>query len=821
MWAFCTMNGMAQSTMTDQQVLEYVKNAMAAGKSQNVIIKELAAKGVNRAQATRVRKLYEKEKADFPTDKKAKNTDEKESRIHRSVDIDENTEVDIRDPKDAKVRWSESAKNMDRLNTLLSEGESDYEEVDSALFSTENEVFGRNIFRNKRLNFAPSENLATPKNYKLGPGDEVIVDIFGANQNTLRDVISPEGSINIDILGPVYLNGMNIDEANRYLKKKLATIYAGIKGEGEETDIRLSLGQIRSIQINVMGDVRNPGTYNLSSFSTVFHALYSAGGIKEPGSLRNIIVNRNGKTIATVDVYEFLMNGNRSGDIRLEEGDVILVPSYKTMVKVEGMVKRPMFFELKEGESLSRLIDYAGGFAQGAYTNNITVIRQTGKEYEVCTVDEMDYKTFQMKNADEVEISKMVSRFKNRISIKGAVYRSGIYQLDGETNTVKSLIQKADGLMPDAFTNRGMLSRERDDRSLEMLSIDVEGILNGTAPDVPLRNNDELYIPSKFDISDSGTLTISGEVAEPTTIVYAANMTLEDLILRAGGLLESASLSRVDVVRRLKDANATEANAEISKMFSFSIKDNYVIEGENGFKLEPYDEVIVRKSPSYNESRYVKVSGEANFPGSYPLTKREERLSDLLQKAGGATNFAYLKGARLVRRVNQVELARMKSAANANIEQGDSTITEDDLNAETTYYVAINLDRALQNPGGAHDVGLRENDELILPVFSSTVRVDGSVLSPNEVTWEEGKSVKYYIEQAGGYADKAKKKKKYMISMNGHITKANGRTKVEPGSEIIVPMKGEKKSNLSEIMGIATTATSLGTMAASIANILK
>ena len=795
MFVFCVSNGMAQSTMTDQQVLEYGKNALAAGKSKETIAKELMLKGVSRQQAMRIKKMYEKEGTTFSNGTEWETID----RTHRTVKQNNSNE---------------------EFGLQHSTFENEDDSIDNGTENIVEEVFGRDIFRNKRLNFAPSENLATPRNYKLGPGDEVIIDIFGANQTTLRSVISPEGSINVDILGPVYLNGMSIEEANTYLKKKLASIYAGIKRDGESSDIRLSLGQIRSIQINVMGDVTYPGTYNLSSFSTVFHALYSAGGIKEPGSLRNIIVNRNGRNIATVDVYDFLMNGNRSGDIRLEEGDVILVPSYKTLVKVNGKVKRPMFFELKEGENLANLIEYAGGFAQGAYTSNITVVRQTGKEYEVCTVNEMDRKIFQMKNGDDVEVGELVSRFKNKISIKGAVYRSGIYQLDGETNTIKALINKAEGLMPDAFTNRGILNRERDDRSLEMLSVDIEGILKGTVPDVALRNNDELYIPSKYDLSDAGTLTISGEVADPCTIVYAENMTLEDLIIRAGGLLESASLARVDVIRRVKNANATVAAEEISKMFSFSVKDNYVIEGENGFKLQPYDEVIVRRSPSYNNSRYVNITGEINFPGKYPLTKREERLTNLLEKAGGVTDYAYLKGARLVRKVNKEELARMKSALQSSMSRTDSILV-DTLDAKTTYYVAINLDKAINNPGSVYDVVLREGDELILPVYPSTVRVDGSVLSPNEITYEPGKSVSYYIEQAGGYSDNAKKRKKYMIAMNGHIYKASGRTKVEPGAEIIVPQKGERKSNLSNILGIATTATSLGTMAASIANILK
>ena len=792
MFVFCVSNGMAQSTMTDQQVLEYGKNALAAGKSKETIAKELVAKGVTRAQAKRVKELYEKS-----------------ARTTSVVNEKEGSRAHTTNP------MMQNAEDLDEQNSVIDEGD-----VNEGLVEATSEVFGRNVFRNQRLNFAPSENLATPRNYRLGPGDEVIVDIFGANQTTLRSVISPEGSINVDILGPVYLNGLNIEEANAFLKKKLASIYAGLKREGEGTDIRLSLGQIRSIQINVLGEVTLPGTYNLSSFSTVFHALYRAGGIKEPGSLRNIIVNRNGKNIATVDVYDFLMKGNRSGDIRLEEGDVILVPSYKTLVKVNGKVKRPMLFELKEGETLSQLIDYAGGFAQGAYTNNITVIRQTGKEYEVRTVASMDYKVFQMKDADEVQVGELVSRFENRISIKGAVYRSGIYQLDGETNTIKALINKAEGLMPDAFTNRGMLSRERDDRSLEMISVDIAGIMNGTVPDVALRNNDELFIPSKFDLSDAGTLTISGEVAEPMTIVYAENMTLEDLIIRAGGLLKSASLSRVDVIRKINDPNATKVESELQKIYSFSIKDNYVIEGENGFKLQPYDEVIVRRSPSYNNSRYVNITGEINFPGKYPLTKREERLTNLLEKAGGVTDYAYLKGARLVRKVNKEELARMKSVLQSSISRIDSILV-DTLDAKTTYYVAINLDKAINNPGSVYDVVLREGDELILPVYPSTVRVDGNVLSPNEITYEPGKSVSYYIEQAGGYSDNAKKRKKFMIAMNGHIYKAGGRTKVEPGAEIIVPQKGERKSNLSNILGIATTATSLGTMAASIANILK
>lgn len=790
----CKFTTFAQSTMTDQQVLDYAKEAYAAGKPQKTIIAELSAKGVDRAQAERVKKLYENQTGGQSG---AGNQIDNEKRSHT-----------VNTP-------TANAEENDVLSSIHSDKE------DDIVLDKSNTVFGRSIFQNKSLNFAPSENLATPMNYKLGPGDEVIIDIFGANQTTLRSTISPEGSINVDILGPVYLNGMSIDEANTFLKKKLSSIYAGLNRNDAGTDIKLSLGQIRTIQVNILGDVTMPGTYTLSSLSTVFHALYKAGGIKDPGTLRNIIVSRGGKNIATVDIYEFLMTGSRNNDIRLEEGDVILVNPYKCMVSLQGNVKRPMFFELKEGETLAKVLEYAGGFSQGAYTKNITVLRQTGKEYEVCTVDEMDYKVFKMKDGDEVQIGGLVSRFENRVSIKGAVFRSGIYQLNSETNTIKALINKAEGLMPEAFTNRAVLSREREDKTLEVISIDVAGILNGSVADVPLHNNDELYIPSKFDLTDHGTITINGEVAAPGTFVFAENMTLEDLILRAGGLLESASTVRVDVSRRVKDNTSQKAQKEIAQMFSFSVKDNYVIDGEVGFHLQPYDVVYVRRSPSYSVQKTVRISGEANFTGEYPLTEKEERLTSLLNKAGGATDYAYLKGARLVRNVNKEELERMKSALKTVTTSGDS-ISNEMIDLRSKYYVGIELEKAIANPGGVHDVVLREGDELEIPVYSNTVRIEGAVLSPNEVTYEPNKTVKYYIEQAGGYSSKAKRSKKYMIAMNGHITKAKRNSKVEPGAEIIVPMKEPRNGNmLQSTLGIATTAASLGTMAASIANILR
>lgn len=794
----------AQSSMTDQQVLEYIKTAQKSGKNQKMITQELSLKGVNRAQAERVKKLYEKEQAE----KERKNTlptDSLSKRRRINLDFDANEDIE-----DERV--------LTRRDSLLMDPED--------LLPDSLKVFGRNVFRNKKLTFAPSENIATPQNYQLGPGDEVVIDIFGANQTTLRDIITPEGSINVDILGPIYLSGMTIKEANTYLKKRLASIYAGLNEEEAQTEIRLNLGQIRTIQVNVLGDVRVPGTYVLSSFSTVFHALYMAGGIKEPGSLRNIKVNRHGKTVATVDVYDFLVNGSRESDIRLQEGDVILVPSYDCMVQVKGLVKRPQLFEMKQGESLAKLITYAGGFAKTAYTQNITVIRQTGKEYEVCTVDEDDFKTFGMKNGDEITVGELLSRFKNRVQIEGAVYKAGVYQLSNNVNTVKALIEKADGLLPEAFTNRAVLRRENADRSLETQSVDIAGIMKGSVPDIILKNNDALFIPSIYDLKDQGTLTIHGEVAAPGVFPYAGNTTVEDLVIQAGGLLESASLAQVDVARRIKNVNSNKAEKTIAQTFHFKLKEGFVIDGDPSFTLEPYDEVFVRKSPSYSEQQHVTITGEANFTGTFVLSSRNERLSDIIAKAGGVTEFAYTGGAKLIRIANDMELQRMKDVYDL-IKREFGTETTDSINIEISdkFSVGIDLAKALQNPGSAADVVLREGDELIIPEMNNTVKIDGAVLMPNTVTYKNGKTARYYIDQAGGFANYARRHKAFVIHMNGNISRAKGAKNITPGCEIVVPIRDKNKpsawTSINQTLSILTSLSSLGMNAATLTYMIK
>ena len=791
---FCLMLGsgslMAQS-MSDSQVLEYVKDGIRQGKEQKQLASELARKGVTKEQAMRVKQLYEQQ---------------------NNVNTSKSTGTDI---------------NESRLREETKENTSDMLEDHPTTqdLARGDQVFGRNIFNTRNLTFEPSVNLATPSNYRLGPGDEVIIDIWGASQNTIRQQISPEGTINISKIGPVNLSGMTVSAANDYLKAALNKIYNGLNNTTDPTsDIRLTLGNIRTIQINVMGEVVQPGTYALSSFSTVFHALYRAGGVSDIGSLRNVQLVRNGKNIATIDVYEFIMKGNTQDDIRLQEGDVVIVPAYDVLVKISGKVKRPMRFEMKKGESLSTLITYAGGFDADAYTRSLRVVRQNGEEYEVNTVKDMDYSIYKMRNGDVVTAEAILNRFTNKLEIRGAVYRPGIYQLSGKLNTIRELVNEAQGLTGDAFLNRAVLYRQREDLTSEVVPVDIRSIMDGTSPNLALMKNDILYIPSIHDLEDRGNVTVHGEVAHPDSYPYADNMTLEDLIIQAGGLREAASTVRIDVSRRIKNPRSTADNDTIGQMYSFSLKDGFVIDGQPGFILQPYDQVYVRRSPGYQAQQNVAIEGEILFGGNYAMTSREERLSDLVNKAGGPTSYAYLRGAKLTRVANASEKKRMSDVVRLMQRQlGEAMIDSLGIRVEDTFTVGIDLEKALSNPKGNADLVLREGDVISIPKNNNTVTINGAVMVPNTVSYMQGKDVDYYLNQAGGYSDNAKKSKKFIVYMNGQVTKVkgSGKKQVEPGCEIIVPSKAKKKGNIANILGYATSFSSLGMMIASIANLIK
>ena len=777
--------------MSDSQVLEYVKEGIRQGKEQKQLASELARKGVTKEQAMRVKQLYEQQ---------------------NNVNASNATGTDV---------------NESRLREEMKENTSDMLEDHPSTqdLARSNQVFGRNIFNTRNLTFEPSVNIATPLNYRLGPGDEVIIDIWGASQNTIRQQISPDGTINIQKIGPVNLNGLTISEANDYLKKTLNKIYNGLNNTSDPTsDIRLTLGSIRTIQINVMGEVVQPGTYSLSSFATVFHALYRAGGVSDIGSLRNVQLVRNGKNIATIDVYQFIMKGHIQDDIRLQEGDVVIVPAYDVLVKIDGKVKRPMRFEMKKDENLSTLISYAGGFDADAYTRSLRVVRQNGQEYEVNTVKDLDYSVYKMRNGDVVTAEAILNRFTNKLEIRGAVYRPGIYQLNGKLNTVRELVNEAQGLTGDAFLNRAVLYRQREDLTTEVIPVDIKAIMDGTSQNIILAKNDILYIPSIHDLEDRGDVVIHGEVAKPDSYPYADNMTLEDLIIQAGGLREAASVVRVDVSRRIRNPHSTVDNDTIGRTYTFSLKEGFVVDGTPGFVLQPYDEVYVRRSPGYQAQQNVVVEGEILFEGSYAMTSREERLSDLIRKAGGSTKNAYLRGAKLTRVATEGEKKRMGDVIRLMSRQlGEAMMDSLDIHVEDHFTVGIDLEKALANPGSTADIVLREGDVVFIPKSTNTVKINGAVMVPNTVSYIAGKNIDYYLNQAGGYSDNAKKSKKFIVYMNGQVTKVkgSGKKQIEPGCEIIVPSRSKKRTNVGEILGYATSFSSLGMMIASIANLIK
>lgn len=805
---FILVGGVMAQQMSDDQVVQYVKEAQRTGKSQKQMTTELLRRGVTKEQVARIQRKYAehstaadgvenkpsqlRERTSLMTDGKAiRGTSYEEAELEEQKEI-----IDLK--RDAKATPEAPGSN----------------------------IFGHSLFSNRNLSFEPSANLATPVNYRLGPGDEVIIDIWGASENTIRQTISPEGTILVRGLGPVHLSGMTVKEANSFLQREFSKIYSGISGTEPNSEIKLTLGDIRTIQINIMGEVSVPGTYTLSAFSTVFHALYRAGGVNRIGSLRSIKVVRDGKTFADLDVYDFIMKGKMKDDIRLQEGDVIIVDPYQSLVEIVGKVKRPMFYEMKPTETVATILNYAGGFTGDAYKKAIRLVRKSGREHQVFNVDEMDYSVFRLDDGDMITIDAVLDRFENRVEVRGAVYRAGLYQLDGTVNTVKQLIKKAEGLRGDAFLNRVIIDREHEDLSHEIIAIDLGGLLNGTIADIPLQKNDILYIPSITDLKEEETVAIYGEVANPGTFLFSKNMTIEDLLVQAGGLLEEAATTRVEVTRRIKDPKSTSFSSVLGKTFTFDIKDGFIVGGNaENFYLEPFDAVYIRRSPAYRRQQNVVVAGEVLFSGSYSLLKKNERLSDLVSKAGGVTPDAYVKGARLIRKLSDEERRRQNDAIRmAQNGEGKDSISIQKLNLSETYTVGIDLEKALANPKSDFDLVLREGDVLYIPEYVNTVKISGSVMYPNAVVYQKGKNLKFYINQAGGYGNMAKKKKVYVVYMNGTVSrlKARNASAIEPGCEIIVPSKAEKKHMaMAEILGISSTTATIAAMVATMANAFK
>lgn len=837
--AMCAGMVSAQS-MSDDQVVEYVKKEQAKGQSQQQIVTKLLQKGVTTEQLRRIRKKYDAEKnALGASDLSGKNAGKSNERLRQQRQEDgeryqkQNQYMVQPQYRVLNRNYGTRSERTQELNDEIG-----FMDIDSLIyyqnyFKNENEVFGRNIFNNQMLTFQPNMNMATPSNYSLGAGDEVVIDVWGASQQTFTETISPDGVIVIEGVGPCQIGGMSVNEATAYLRSRLGKFYS-------DCNIQLSLGSTRSIQVQVMGEVNVPGTYTLSSLSSAFNALYAAGGVSDIGTLRDIKVYRDGRQLASIDVYDLLLNGKSKGNIILADNDIIVVGPYDALVEIRGKVKRPMFYEMKKNESLSTLLGYSGGFTGDAYKKNMRVTRKNGSEYSIHTVGEFDWNSFTMDDGDSVYVDSVIARYSNMVEIRGAVFHAGMFQMDGSINTVRELVRAAEGLREDAFTARAVMHRQKDDLSLEVLPVDIKGVMDGTVADIPLRKNDVLFIPSKTDMDGDRTLNISGEVNYPGLYVYADNTSLEDLVLQAGGLTEAASTVKVDVYRRINDADALEDNNELTETYTFALKDGFVIDGEPGFILQPFDQVVVRRSPTYTEQRNVSVTGAVNFSGYYAMTNKNYRLTDLVKAAGGLSSLAYGKGARLERRMTDDERKQQEASLRAaqislyeeamqnedknyDLQRADSLL-QMKLDVGTTYPVAINLEAALKNPGSIDDLQLREGDRLVVPLYSSTVKISGDVMHPISMNYKKGESLKYYIKHAGGYGDNARKSRVYAIYMNGAvelISHSNSKA-VQPGCTIVVPSKNKKnKMTTAEYAAMGTSAASIATMMVTIANILK
>ena len=844
------------SSMTDDQVMRYVVKEHDKGTSNAQIVTKLMQQGVDISQIRRVRNKYERQIKQGGISGSSEEVPGKDVRRLRTNNGKTREDYTIASKKaenysNYRVNAKEDANfahtyDENDKEYMQFQNEMDYIIPDSTMMlkrllaereKNRKKVFGRDIFNNKELSFEPNMNIATPQNYRLGPGDAVIIDIYGASQKTIQSTVSPDGEVTIEGYGPVNVSGLTVAQANARLRNTLGSRYRSSR-------IKLTVGQTKTIMVNVMGEVKAPGTYTLSAFATVFHALYMAGGTNDLGTLRNIKVYRNNRLVTVVDIYDYILNGKLTGNVRLADNDVIVVGPYDCLVTIAGKVKRPMIYEMKKNESVNSLLKYSGGFAGDAYKKSVRVNRKTGREYAVYNVEEFDFSSFRVDDGDSISVDSILPRYANTVEVKGAVFRPGMYNLGEQVNSVRTLVEHAEGMTEDAFTNRAVMHRMKKDRTLEVIAVDIAGIMDGKVADIPLKENDVLFIPTRQEKIVERTLTIRGEVQYPGVYQYADNETLEDFVLQAGGLTDKASTVNVMVSRRVMDAKALRPDSVIAKTYTLSLKDGFVIDGTPGFKLMPFDEVMIRQSPAYVEQQNVSITGEVMFAGLYTLDRRNARLSELFKKAGGATDQAYLKGARIIRKANEQEKQRMEAVLKMQREEmqknllqlaassnNSSALTQTSKDVERTniekfnvpseYPVGIDLPEALANPGSDADIILREGDRLVIPQYNGTVKINGAVMFANTVAYEKGKKPSYYIDQAGGFASDALKSKAYIIYMNGKVAKLSHGAKVQPGSEIVIPAKLKRKMSTAEMMSMGSSMSSIAAMIATIANMSK
>lgn len=817
----------AQSTMTDSQIMDYIVKENAKGTPRSQIVTQLIERGITVDRIQKIRRNFERQQKkdvqgavnisgiDSKTAKRLRksNGDVREEPIKSNKNFPTKNKQKVDESSFTpyqRQRYKEQQElDLDEnLNFILPDSLEMYENAMILLDNNKKKVFGRDIFNNKKLSFESEMNIATPSDYLLGPGDAVFVDVWGASQKQFESTVSPEGFINIEGYGPVNVSGLTVAQANQRLRNTLGSRFGG-------SQVKLTVGQTKTIIVNVMGEVKAPGTYTVSAFATVFHALYMAGGVNDIGTLRSIKVLRKGRLVSTVDIYDYILNGKLSGNIRLTSDDVIYVDTYDCLVNIAGKVKRPMFYEMKKTESVNTLLKYAGGFTGDAFSDNITLIRKSGGEMSIYSLNEFERGKFQVQDADSVWVDSVLDRYKNLVEVRGAVMRPGKYQMDGNISTVRQLIQTAGGLAEDAMPARGIIHRLRSDRTLEVKSFNGGDLMQHKEADIPLQNEDVVFIPSRKDTNEELLLTINGEVRYPGSYQYAANSSIESLILQAGGLTDKASVAKVDIARRFRDKKAVASGEQVAQFFSFSLKDGFIIDGKPDFILQPFDEVYVRTSPGYVEQQHVKVEGEIQFEGTYVITKKKYRLSDLITAAGGLTKEAYARGARLERQLTDVEKLKQQELIKIATLNDSTDIRKIQINDMP--YVVIHLESALLNPGDDRwDVILREGDRLIIPQFNNTVSVSGEVMYPTTLTYTPGASLSHYIEQCGGYSLKSKKSRVFAIQMNGTVKRVRSSRDIQPGSNIVVPAKPKRQvMNLTQLISLIMSLTTLAAVAVS------
>jgi protein involved in polysaccharide export with SLBB domain len=695
-------------------------------------------------------------------------------------------------------------------------------------------VFGSELFANSNISFEPNLRMATPRSYIIGPDDELLIDLSGDNEANYKLRVSPEGSIRLQYVGSVFVGGLSIEQATSKISSTMSRTYPALKTG--RTNVAVNLGNIRSIKITLLGEIVKPGTYTLSSLSTVFNALNASGGPNQNGSFRKIQVIRNNKVVSTIDIYDFLLNGIQKGNIRLQDQDVINIPVYQSRVEVSGEVKRPALFEVLSDESLTDLIRFAGGFSNQAYTAQIKVLQNTNRERKISDIPAEQFETYGPLNGDKYIVETILDRFANRVSVSGAVFRPGQYELD-KGLTLKGLINKADGLTEDAFLNRGYISRLNADNTLALVSFDVDKLLKGTQQDIPLQREDKVTISSIFDLKEEYKVSIEGEVRQPGVFDYASNMTLEDFIQMAGGFKESATPNRIEISRRVKNSDLLAKNAVTASVFTVNVNQNLQIE-DKSFVLQPFDIVSVRNSEGYQVQKIVKLEGEVLYPGIYTITNKDERISDLIKRAGGLTASAYADGASLKRvgpeKVNPTD----KNAINnkeeedikfLNLKRVQETGAQDTLQSEVEQkliqsdLVGINLVRIMDEPKSRLDLIVEDGDVIRVPKELQTVKVTGEVLNPNSIVYSRNKGFKQYVNGAGGFTDNALKDGAYIKYANGSVQSAgkflffNNFPRVKPGAEILIPKRAQRERMTAQSwIGIGTAVASMAAIVVSL-----